>query len=332
MTGVDVVFGETSATDRTVEIPLSHLSVELGHLYMEDLADGSVDLSAYFGRIASWTGPDQLADLARVARSRLRASTCVLVDDYAAAPLGPDVVVPRLIAAARSAGLTIDYIARESGCAAPLGGAGPLAGLQPAASLADLVESLIVADPAAGFNGSRPPAHENGWLCNGVRSPAGGARQAMRAPAAWQPPVENRAHRHSIFLDVEIWREQGPGRLWSCPFLATVWQLLRLGQLRVLGQPAVTPVGIDPDDLPATWAQFPTIARLPGRAAPFAAYRTLSVLDGRFLPVEHAVRMTLGQVAVDPIVAEQTLRRAGRENVPLPAELPDRVGHVFLGG
>ncbi|WP_052681135.1 MULTISPECIES: SCO2522 family protein [Frankia] len=332
MTGVEVVVGETSATDRTVEIPLSHLSVELGHLYMEELVDGSVDLPAYFGRIATWTGPDQLADLARVPRSRLRASTCVLVDDYAAAPLGPDVVVPRLIAAARCAGLTIDYIARESGCAAPMDGAAALAGPRPAASLADLVEGLIVADPAAGFNGNRPPVHENGWLCNGVRSPAGGARQAMRAPVAWQPPVENRAHRHSIFLDVEIWREQGAGRRWSCPFLATVWQLLRLGQLRVLGRPAATPVGIDPDDLPATWAQFPTIAQLPGHAAPFTAYRTLSVLDGRFLPVEHAVRMTLGQVAVDPIVAEQTLRRAGRENVPLPAELPDRVGHVFLGG
>jgi hypothetical protein len=329
---VEVVVGETSATDRTVEVPLSHLSVELGHLYMEELVDGSVDLPAYFGRIATWTGPDQLADLARVPRSRLRASTCVLVDDYAAASLGPDVVVPRLIAAARSADLTIDYLARESGCAAPMDGAAALAGPRPAASLADLVEGLIVADPAAGFNGNRPPAHENGWLCNGVRSPAGGARQAMRAPVAWQPPLENRAHRHSIFLDVEIWREQGSARRWSCPFLATVWQLLRLGQLRVLGQPAATPVDIDPDDLPATWAQFPTIARLPGRAAPFAAYRTLSVLDNRFLPVEHAVRMTLGQVAVDPIVAEQTLRRAGRENVSLPAELPDRVGHVFLGG
>jgi hypothetical protein len=333
---VDVVFGETSATERTAEVPLSHLSVELGHLYMEDLLDDTVDLPSFFRRIASWTGPDQLADLARVPRSRLRASTCVLVDDYAVASIGPDVVVPQLVEAAASAGLRIDYIARESGCAAPLGAPGTAdpaaAGYSSAVSLADLVESLIVADPPVGFNGSRPPSHESGWLCNGVRSPASGPTQAMRAPAAWQPPAENRAYRHSIFLDVEIWRDRGPGRLWSCPFLATVWQLLRLGQLRVLGEPAAVPVDIDPEDLPATWSEFPVIGRLPGRSAPFAAYRTLSVLDSRFLPVEHAVRMTLGQVTVDPVVADQARHRAAREKVPLPAELPDRVCHVLLGG
>ncbi len=329
MSDVDVVFEETSAVGRMAEVPLSHLSVELGHLYLDDLADETTDLPAYFRRIAAWTGPDQLAALAGVPSERLRASTCVLIDDYEVACLGPRAVVPRLVAAAAAAGLRIDYVARESGCAAPLAA---LATAGVPVSLADLVEGLLVADPPAGANGSRPAAHENGWLCNGVRSPATGPVQAMRTPVPWRPPVENRAYRHSIFLDVEIWRDLGTGRLWSCPFLAAVWQLLRLGQLRVHGEPAAVATDIDPENLPATWEEFPVIGRLPGRAAPFAAYRTLSVFDARLLPVEHAVRMVLGQIAVDPAVAEQTRNRAAREKIALPAELPDRVCYVLLGG
>src|SRR3546814_14147440 len=45
----------------------------------------------------------------------------------------------------------------------------------------------------------------------------------------------------SVFMDVELWSETDKGRLWSCPFLAAVWQLARLGLLRHLGEPVLAP-------------------------------------------------------------------------------------------
>src|SRR3546814_19804948 len=40
VSGTGAVFQETSAQPRTEAVPFSHLSLELGHLYMEDFAEG----------------------------------------------------------------------------------------------------------------------------------------------------------------------------------------------------------------------------------------------------------------------------------------------------
>jgi hypothetical protein len=322
---VEAVFHENSASQRTAQVGLSHLSVELGHLYMADLAAEDTDLTGYFARIAPWVERSRLAsiaggtDLAGVRAADLRVSTCVLVDDYFSVLRTPDVVVPELVRAAKENNLRIDYLARESACAHT-----------DRSSLAELVEAAIVADPTLGSNGSRPPPHVSGWLCNGVRRVAPYTAAAMRQPEAWAPPRENGARQHSIFMDVELWKEERGRRLWSCPFLAAVWQLLRLGQLRVAGESAVQPVPVDLANLPKSWADLPAVVKLEPRATPFSAYRTFSVLDRRFLDVEHAVHTILSQVSIDPDVAEQTLRRAKAEKVALPAEATERISYLFL--
>nr|MDT0663701.1 SCO2522 family protein [Micromonospora sp. DSM 115978] len=197
--------------------------------------------------------------------------------------------------------------------------------------MAALTEASLVADPAPNTNGSRPPSHVTGWLCNGTRSEQPMPAAAMRTGKAWTPPKENRARQHSIFLDVELWKTDGGRRVWSCPFLAAVWQLLRLGQLRVHGESPAQPVAVDLADLPDEWSQLPAVVKLEPRAAPFCAYRTFSVLDRRFLDVEHAVRTILSQVVIDASVVDQTVRRAAGEGHDLPLEITDRISYLFLG-
>ncbi len=317
----DATFREAAAEPRVEGVPLAHLSVELGHLYMEDFAAGPDHLVHHFEQVAVWAQAAALACAKAAAGRRPRMSTCFLVDDYFTRFSTPAQVVPELVRAARYSGLEIDYLARESACADADG-----------VPLASLVEHRLVADPAPETNGSRPPTTETGWLCNGQRSPvdaAPGAGEAMGALPRWEPPRENAANRHSIFLDVELWDEARGRRTWSCPFLAAVWQLLRLGVLRNMGETVAVPRVCD-DGFPESWDQLPPVVRLNPEAAPFSAYRTLSVLSPRFLGIEHAVRTILSQVAVERTVAEQIARRCEAEGLPLPPEVVGRIEYVFV--
>jgi hypothetical protein len=184
-----------------------------------------------------------------------------------------------------------------------------------------------VADLPTGTTGRRPPLSVSGWLCNGERSPEP-AGEALRTPGPWVPPSENGANRHSIFVDVELWNEPGGVRRWSCAYLAAVWQLLRLGVLRYDGRPVAEPVTVS-GPLAESWPEQPPVTRLTDRPAPFAAYRTFSVLGARFLPVEMAVRTILSQYAVDPAVADQVAGRAQREGLVVPASIVERIEYVL---
>jgi hypothetical protein len=314
----DATFTEAAADWQVEGVPLSHLSIELGHLYMEDFAAGPDALRRQFERVTPWARTATMACAEALPGGRARISTCFLVDDYFTRFSSPAEVLPDLIETARSAGLEIDYLARESGCAQANG-----------IPLASLVEGRIVAEPAPNTNGSRPPTTETGWLSNGQRSPAAQAGEAMGALRSWAPPIENAASRHSIFVDVELWSDANGQRTWSCPFLAAVWQLLRLGMLRNLGEVVATP---QPSlgDFPRDWDRLSAIIKLNQKAAPFSAYRTLSVLAARFLPIEHAVRTVLSQVAVDRSVLEQIIDRSAREEVVLSSEVVDRIDYVFI--
>lgn len=333
MTSADAVFREFTAERRVASVPLSHLSIELGHLYMEDFAAGPQHLRRYFQQVVPWVNaarqacaeslqsqPAQQNQYGRQGRrARTRVSTCFLVDDYFTRFSSPAELAPMLVSAAREAGLEIDYLARESGCAHADG-----------VELARLVEGRLVVDPPPNTNGSRPPATEVGWLCNGQRSPAGDAVEAMDAVRRWVPPIQNAARRHSVFLDVELWDESNGRRVWSCAFLAAVWQLLRLGLLRHDGEGVAAArqwEGAFPDD----WDEIPAVTQLNPAATPFSAYRTLSILSTRFLPIEHAVRTVLSQVAVDRDVLDQVTSRSRGEDVSLPLELVDRIDYVFAG-
>ncbi|GAB3882177.1 hypothetical protein GCM10029964_039520 [Kibdelosporangium lantanae] len=213
MIPIDATFRETTADTKVEAVPLAHLSVELGHLYMEDFAAGPAALGAQLRRVAHWAGPASGFDLP----AKARVSTCFLIDDYFTPFSTPAEVLPVLLRAADDAGLRIDYLAREASCAYADG-----------VPLANLVAERLTAVPSPGTNGSRPPALDIGWLSNGERSPVVAQGEAMRR-TTWAPPVEIDARNHSVFVDVELWSEPGNGRLWSCAFLAAVWQLLRLG-------------------------------------------------------------------------------------------------------
>jgi hypothetical protein len=318
MTPIEATFHETSAQPRVEGVPYAHLSIALGHLYMEDYAGGLDGLRAHFRQVAPWAAAARDSCAAALGGRRARISTCFLVDDYFTPFGSPRTIIPELRTAADDCGLRIDYLARESGCA-DAGGV----------PLAELVEGLLVAEPPPQTTGGRPPVTETGWLSNGERSPAG-TLEAMGSPQPWAPPMENAANRHSIFLDVELWngRPEG-GRTWSCPYLAAVWQLLRLGMVRDLGRPVGQPVEWT-GELPDEWIDLPPLVQLTPGAAPFSAYRTFSVLAGRYLPIEHAVRLVLNQVAPERRVSEQAIERSRAEDIALPAELVDRIDYVFL--
>jgi hypothetical protein len=321
---MSAIYEESAVLESTSEVPLAHVSVELGHLYPEDLL--STDLDRFFARVAPWARRERVAALVEDGGERRpRISTCLLVDDYSGPAASsrrrtPAAVIGPLVDAASRAGVTIDYLARESGLVDGTDG-----------SLAELVEAQLVADPPFGADGSRPPVTETGWLTNGQRSPASGVRQAMGGRSRWSPPAENARHLHSIFLDVELWSGSAEKRVWSCSYLAAVWQLARLGVLRRRGARVLEARPVDLADLPGDWAELPTVVQVSRNPAPFSAYRTLSVLDSRFLPVENAVRTILSQVSPDPWAAAQTVRRAAAEGIGLPAELPERLSYVLLG-
>jgi hypothetical protein len=253
------------AVTREPAVPMSDLSIELGHFYAADLASGLDRLRILFQAVAPW---------ARAARESAgghatapAVSTCILVDDYFASPSPPAEVIPALVSAAASTEVTLDYLVRESACVEADG-----------VPLARFVEGLLVR-----------PAGPGGWLAHGGPP----ARTHPLADDARRRPGNE--HRHCILVDIEMWDEDGDGRTWSCAFLAAVWQLLRLGLMLDEGE-AVTEPRDWHGELPDKWSALPPVLRLNPAAPPFPARRTMSIVPPRYLPVEHAVREILNRL------------------------------------
>jgi hypothetical protein len=312
----EAVFRETTAEPRTQSVPLAHLSLELGHLYMEDFEAGPERLREHFAEVRIWVDAARAAAARRTGGKRPRVSTCFLIDDYFTRFSTPAELVPVVLEEAERAGLVIDYLARESGCA-----------VADKIELAESVMHRLVESPPPGSYGSRPPVSQTGWLANGQRSP--GSRSAMGQVTGWQPPQETAARNHSVFMDVELWSEKDGQRLWSCPFLAAVWQLARLGLLRHLGEPVLVPRAWADRDFPYDWDRLPPLIQLNPTAAPFSAYRTCTLMPNRFLAVEDAVRLILDQVDVDSGALEQVAERSAREGAAVPAAVAQRATYVF---
>ena len=314
---MDTSFHEAAAERRTQEVPYCHLSIELDHLYMEDFVEGRAQLPRRFAQLAPWYAATVEAFAARHAISQPRVSTCFLIDDYFSDLISPAELIEPVREAAEQAGLQIDYLAREAACAQADG-----------ISLAEQLVARLVSVPTPGTTGARPPTTESGWLSNGARSPSGPA-EAMRR-RDWAPPLEAEARRHSIFLDVELWNQVNGKQIWSCPMLAAVWQLLRLGLLRDQGRSVLAAQPLPDGPLPDSWQKLPGVIRLNPEAQAFHGYRTVSLLEQRFLPIEHAVRVVLSQVPQDPEAMAQVARRAAKEGMPLPEDVTSRVSYVFL--
>ncbi|WP_250031701.1 SCO2522 family protein [Paractinoplanes maris] len=309
---------ESTARRRAESAPLAHLSIELGHLYSEEFAGGPEGLARYFERVNPWVTAARSILGKKLRKVRPRISTCFLIDDYFARFSSPAEVLPQLIKAAESQEVTIDYIARESGLAVADG-----------IPLADLILSQLVPDPPPGSTGVRPPVTVSGWLCNGQRSPGFSPARPGETQRQWQPPAENGAlNNHSTFVDVQLWDERGGKRTWSCPYLAAIWQLLRLGLIRYDGTVVARPVSVE--QLPEEWDRLPPIVQVNPDADAFSAYSTFSVLGQRFLSVEHAVRTIIQQVKVEQAVADQVATRSAAEGMPLPPELWQRIEYLFV--
>jgi hypothetical protein len=315
---VKTTFLESSADFRVESLPLSHVSVEVGHLYMEDLIGGPAAVRRTFAAAAPWIRAAQTPQAVGYEKKSVRVSTCFLIDDYFSQFSTPAAVIPMVLAAAEREGVQIDYLARESACATA-------DGMSPAA----LTLGSLVTEPVPGTTGGRPPLTETGWLTNGQRSPSTARAEAMTRRVPWTPPLESARRRHSIFVDVELWDERDGDRTWSCSMLAAVWQLIRLGLLRDQGRPVVAPQEWTDSTFPDNWNDLPAVIRLNPKAAAFAAYTTLSVLSPRFLQVELAVRTILSQFACDRSIFSEATYRASRDAMRLPAELVDRIRYVF---
>jgi hypothetical protein len=325
-------YSEEAFQDHARKVPLSHLSIEVGHLSMEALLNGEERIRSQFQRVVPWVTAATASAITGKA-SKPRLSTCFLIDDYFRSNTNPQEILDKLIPIANECGVPIDYLVRESGCCVADG-----------VPLAELTAARLLPEPAPGTNGFRPPTHESGWLSNGERSPESDPGQAMQTKK-WQPPQEFGKRNHSVFLDVELWKEAderakgeaATPRTWSCAFLASVWQLLRLGMLRNYGEAVAEPYPWSPKtewpDYWDYWGDLPAVIRLNPRAAPFAAYRTVSILPHSYLPIEHAVRVILGHLSLDDDVTHQVAEREAEEGLPVsPPSIIDRVSYTFIEG
>ena len=336
MTVVDVSYQEMTQTAKVDAVPLGHLSVETGHLYLDDFSDGDRKIAQQLEQAAPWLDAANRRIRKRFGRNA-RISTCFLVDDYTPSRSAleqpkPFEVVDIVVAAAEQAGFKIDYLAREAGCAVAC--ERPYSGPRDQSALADIVAGLIVEEAAVGANGSRPPTDQTGWLSNGERSPA--VAVAMDAPD-WEPPEEFGKFRHSVFVDIELWNFDNSvphsERQYSCALLSAVWQLLRLGLLRNAGKAVAKPYRFGPSEaLPDLWSQLPSITQLTPDAAPFAAYQALSVLPPHFRAAEHAAEIIIDHLRFDGAVLKQTADRARDETSPvtLPDNPVGRMSHLFF--
>lgn len=351
------VYNETTDQVRVAGVELSHLSIEAGHFYMKDLINGQDAIRAQFRRVARLIDL-YVADATATFGPSARVSTCFLIDDYFGPDTDPNDILHKILGIAHECGLRIDYLAREAGCwESPTYDEGIPTGQQ--IRLAEMISSWVVAEPLENTTGRRPPDVESGWLCNGQRSSDHDATQAMQV-TQYRPPEELGRREHSVFLDVEMWNTQ-VGKdgeqftRWSCPYLAAVWQLLRLGMVRYEGravvqpqpwdlvgripepprrapdQPALPPQPWDPDIVwPDSWWEMPAVIQLNPEARPFAAYRALSILPQDYLKIEHAVRTILDHVHIDQEVLQLTIGRGAGERIIVPGEVGKRLTHVFL--
>jgi len=121
---------------------------------------------------------------------------------------------------------------------------------------------------------------------------------------------------------------------WSCPYLASIWQLVRLGLLRFNGKKVIEPVQWPKDKAwPEHWRELPAVIQLNPSAKPFAAYTAFSILPERYVGIEHSVRMILEHIALDEDVIDQTIERAAAaDGITLSRLATERIGHLLLNG
>ncbi|MGX1772162.1 SCO2522 family protein [Nocardia brasiliensis] len=334
-------YSEHGERARIEQVPLSHLSLEVGRFSVHQIAHDMDQVSRRIRGIAPLV--EAFIAVARAEfGSRVRVSTCYFLDDYTAPNADPRDILGKLLTAADETGVQIDYLAREAGCATVIPGddGGPSGA---PISLAELVAASIVAEPdVSSSTGRRPPTAESGWLCNG-RRPSDGEQPQHTWMLPFRPAEEFGRSEHSIFLDVQLWSERTESvngrnethRRWSAPMLAAVWQLLRLGVLRYHGAAVVRPQVVAPEaQWPSRWQELPAVIQLAHDAPPFAAYRSMSIVPKHRAALAHSTQLILDHLDVDRAVIDQLIARGAAEEVPVTVSrrISDRVSHLLWDG
>jgi hypothetical protein len=260
-------------------LEMAHLSVEIAHVYLGELTEQAVNkaINAAIDRV----GP--VVD--RLTKDRGRAvSTCVLIDDYfeSKGPTPQEAVEIFKNAAARL-GFRLDWIAFEADCAAAADYF--FDNLYPQPRFGESSHGGLYGEP------NRLSRSGQSWISNGdptretktPRSRRFLGREAKYLSGKVRPEIAT-----SIALDVEIAKagsqSDDSALMWSCPFLAACWQLIRLGCWREPSGGMLAPK---------------RLLAVSDRPPPFFARRTLSHLPSRYLRVEHAVQVILAQLAID---------------------------------
>jgi hypothetical protein len=236
-------------------------SIEPGHFYAATFAQGTEVLTREFGLIKHFVdvrqGPDD--------------SVAFLFDDYHNRPgsrVRPQDIYTQLRESSDQAGIKIDYIAREGACT----------------RMAEHVLGIL---------------RTTGYLCETENQ----GFLLDERPKSLRPDVamsHNSKTRSLGFpyslIDIEVYdRPKGTDKSWACPYLAAIWQGLRLGVLHDEAFDAPVPVG---DAMPDwdTWEDVPPLVQLTPDAKPFVTDKTFSVLPGDFLQVEAAVDKILSRL------------------------------------
>jgi hypothetical protein len=284
-------------------LEIAHMSVEIAHIYLGELTEKTAGdaVAAAIDRV----GP--VVD--RMIKDHGRTvSTCVLIDDYfeSRGPT-PEQAVEIFKNAAERLGFRLDWIAFEADCALA----------------ADYFFDNLYPQPRFGESShggtygelNRLSRSGQSWVSNGDptrQSKAPRSRRFLGEEVKYLSGKVRPEIATSIALDVEIanFGSQGDDLIWSCPFLAACWQLIRLGCWREPSGGMLAPK---------------RLLAVSDRPPPFFARRTLSHLPSRYLRVEHAVQVILNQLTID--------ERARREIDPRAEqfEIREYIEYAFGG-
>jgi|GEM_PF-1775241 len=257
----------------TLEKTMSRLSIEAGHFYAADFRE-----------------PGNLTRLFKVVRHHMASavkshalaydsgsvSASFMFDDYHNRPrekgAQPREIMARILGEAATAGVRIDYLAREAACTKVA---------------STILETIINSDVSKPYvQGSTSLEHPSGiWLLNQIISnpPAAPAMKPLEAP---RPPTDG------LFVCAEVYNSSRK-KPFACALLAAAWQALRLGI--VTDPDFAQPQLIDVNNLPdwQNWDSMPALIQVNPDASPFTADHALSILPTRFLQTEVVVAQIL---------------------------------------
>ena len=82
MSEIRTEFLEITADLKVESLALSHVSVEVGHLYMDEFAEGESAVRRAFAAAAPWVAAAHTPQAIGCEKKSARVSTCFLIDDY----------------------------------------------------------------------------------------------------------------------------------------------------------------------------------------------------------------------------------------------------------